>query len=162
MKKTTRVLPLLLAFALLLTACGKTAPVKDNVPVEEIAAEVLEELAARGDLTRMNDSYVNGVMAMDVADYSEYAVYVSAVGTNIDEFGVFKVSADLKSDEAAEQLRAYLQMREDTWMNQYTPEEHPKLEKAEVKVLGNYVMYVILSDAERKAALSAFAGELTD
>lgn len=162
MKKRMRMLPLLLAFALLLTACGKAAAVKDNVPVEEIAAEVLEELSARGDLTRMNDSYVNGIMGMDTANFSEYAIYVSAVGTNIDEFGVFKTSPDLKSDEAAEQIRAYLQMREDTWMNQYTPEEHPKLEKAEVKVLGNYVMYVILSDTERKAALAAFADELTD
>lgn len=161
MKKIIRLTALLLA-VLGLCACGQAKSVKNNVPVEQIVAGILEELSAREDLTPMNDSYVGGVMGMDVSDYSEYAVYISAVGTNIDEFGVFKVSGDLKPEDAAQQLRDYLQMREDTWMNQYTPEERPKLQKAAVKTLGGYVMYAILSEPEQKAAFAAFEGALTD
>jgi hypothetical protein len=38
----------------------------------------------------------------------------------------------------------------------YQPEEKPKLDGAEIKVVGDYVMYVILSDGDRAAAIGAF------
>ena len=36
------------------------------------------------------------------------------------------------------------------------PEERPKLDSAEIKVVGNYVMYAILSDSDKTAAFEAF------
>lgn len=43
-------------------------------------------------------------------------------------------------------------------MDEYLPQEKPKLDSAEVWVEGNYVMYAILGDAEREAAHTAFTG----
>ena len=160
-KLMLRLLPLLLAAVLLLSACGQPR-VKNDVPVSEIAGEVLEKLSAREDLTAMNEAYVTGMMGLEPADYADYAVYVSALGTNIDEFGVFKTAEGFSAQDAAQQLEDYLQMRRDTFMKEYTPEEQPKLEKAQVKTLGNYVIYAILSEAERQAAFREFEDELSD
>jgi len=46
-------------------------------------------------------------------------------------------------------------------MKEYMPEEFPKLESAEVKTAGNYVIYAILSDNDKKAAFDAFNKALT-
>ena len=40
------------------------------------------------------------------------------------------------------------------------PGERPKLDSAEVKIVGNYVMYAILSDSDRTAAFDAFSKAL--
>ena len=45
-------------------------------------------------------------------------------------------------------------------MDEYMPEEKPKLENAEVKTVGNYVMYAILSDDGKKSAFGAFEKSL--
>ena len=44
------------------------------------------------------------------------------------------------------------------WLNEYLPEEKPKLEHAEVWSEGNYVMYAILDDDNREAVYKAFTG----
>ena len=54
----------------------------------------------------------------------------------------------------------YLQLRADSWMDEYMPEEKPKLTAAEVKTSGNYVMYCILSDTDKSAAFGAFESSL--
>ena len=41
-------------------------------------------------------------------------------------------------------------------MVEYMPEEFPKLQNAETKTIGNYVMYAILSDSDKQAVFSAF------
>ena len=48
-------------------------------------------------------------------------------------------------------IEGYLKLRRDTWMKEYMPEEKPKLDKAEVKVYGIYVLYVIADDDVREA-----------
>ena len=149
MKRHFHFVPLLLAVLLLLSACGQPQ-LRDDVPVTELAEAMLLKIAAREDLAEMNEGYIAGMMGLELTDYEEYAVYVSALGTNIDEFGVFKVAEGFSADEAAEKLEDYLQMRRDTFMKEYTPEEQPKLEKAKVFTLGNYAVYAILSESERQ------------
>ena len=80
------------------------------------------------------------------------------MGTNIDEFGIFKAGT---MDAAAlkEMIDGYLKILQDSWMN-YQPEEEPKLKGAEVKTVGDYVMYVFLSDADKATAFKAFEGAL--
>lgn len=146
---------LLLALALLAGCGASAAKLRDDVAVDTLADKALSCLAARADLVRMKDAYVAGVMGIDTAAYADYAVYISAQGTNMDEFGVFRLADPAGAAAAEAQLRAYLQMREDTWMNEYTPEEHPKLQNAQVKVLGSYLVYGILSDSEREAVFAA-------
>ncbi|MBQ1963425.1 MAG: hypothetical protein II369_04835, partial [Clostridia bacterium] len=41
-----------------------------------------------------------------------------------------------------------------TWYDSYIPTETPKLRDAEVKIFGNYVIYVIADKEDRTALLS--------
>jgi hypothetical protein len=46
-------------------------------------------------------------------------------------------------------------------MDEYMPEEKPKLEAAEVKTVGLYVIYAIVSEESRKAVFDTFTDMLT-
>ena len=160
MKKNIRLISLTLAvclMTLLLCACGSSAK---NVPVSDIAAKVDEALAKDGALTDAKENYIKGYLKMDVADYEEYVVKINAYGENIDEYGVFKGKDASQAAEIKSAVEAYLELRLSTWMDEYMPEEKPKLQSAEVKTSGNYVMYCILSDADKTAAFAAFSDSL--
>ena len=158
-----KIISLILAVLLLCSLCGcggAKVEYRDDVAVADLAQNLISSLSGGSEMAAMKDSYIQGVMGMDLSGYSEYAVYVSAIGTNIDEFGIFKLGS-ISAADAEKQIKDYLQMREDTWMKEYTPEEHPKLQNAEIKVCGSYLIYVILDDAERAASLKACEAGLT-
>ena len=152
-----KILSLILAVLLLAALCGcggTKVEYRNDVAVTDLVQNVLACVSSGSDMAAMKESYVQGLMGMDTAGYAEFAVYISALGTNIDEFGIFKLGTASAAD-AQKQIEAYLQMREDTWMKEYIPEEYPKLQNAEIKLCGDYAIYVILSDSERAAALKA-------
>lgn len=153
MKKISKPIALLLAALMLtalLSACGSSAK---NVPVSDVIAAVGEAIG-KTELADPGESYVKGYMKKSAAEIGEYGIRKNVIGTNIDEFGVFKAGT-MKADELKAMAEAYLKVLQDSWMN-YQPEEEPKLRGAEVRVIGDYVMYAILSDADRTAAFGAF------
>ncbi|HHU22737.1 MAG TPA: DUF4358 domain-containing protein [Clostridiales bacterium] len=163
MRSTARYAALLIIFVLvlsLLSACGKS-DVADDVPVEDIVQKVDEALGNDGTLVAVDADYIRGSMRMDVSDYAGYVVKINAFGANIDEYGIFKGADENQTREIAKAVEDYLQMREDTWMVEYMPEEHPKLLAAEHKTLGNYVMYAILWEEEKATAFDAFTAALS-
>ncbi|MGN1003020.1 MAG: DUF4358 domain-containing protein, partial [Oscillospiraceae bacterium] len=91
----------------------------------------------------------------------EYAMLINAYGVNIDEFGIFKAGENMSAADIKAVVDSYLQLRLDSWMDEYMPEEKPKLTSAEVKVVGNYVMYCILSDGDKTTAFAVFEDALT-
>jgi len=165
MKKNTISLVLCTVLILsLLAACagagGSKSAYRDDVPVSEIGAAIDTELESGPDMIELSETYIDGSMKMDVSDFEEYCVKIATKGVSIDEYGVFKGldAKHAKTIEAA--AKDYLKSRIDTWMSEYRPEEYPKLENAEVRVCGNYVMYAILSDSERAAAFDTFEASL--
>ena len=152
-----------------LTACGdKNESSKDNEKTTTSAEEAknieinIEEFAkkyaeSRTDVSfaQMTEDYVKGMLSFDVTKVSEYTVYVDASGTTVDEFGVFKANEG-EGEEVAKLLETYLDMRLDTWMDEYMPEQKPNVENAVVKNMGDYYIYMILSDSERETFISNF------
>lgn len=153
---------------LALTACGgkkESSTSEDTTKATE--AEKAVEIDIKGfasqiaanrtdiSLVEMTEEYVKGVLSFDVTKVSEYSVYVDASGTTVDEFGVFKANEG-EGEEVAKMLETYLAMRLDTWMDEYMPEQKPNVEKAVVKNVGDYYIYMILSDSEREATFKAF------
>ena len=158
MKHVSKAVSLLLAAVMLaglLCACGGSEA--KNVPVTELSSKVCEALGMT-DMTDPGANYVKGYMKHDASELGEYLIQKNVMGTSIDEFGIFKAGS-LSTDELKEMIEGYLQLLLDSWMN-YQPEEKPKLDGAEVKVVGDYVMYAILSDADRDAAFKAFSDAL--
>lgn len=138
----------------LFAACGGGS-YRDDVPVSDLCGKVAEAVIGSDSMTAMDESYLQGAMKMDLSVFSDYAVYINPYGSSIDEFGIFKASGK-DSKAALKEVEDYLQLRRDTWMNEYMPEEKPKLEAAVAKADGLYVMYAILSEESRIGAFSAF------
>lgn len=152
-----KILPLACAVLALglLAACGSSAKVKDDVAAADVSKAVVAALQADS-FAAVSETYVTGVMKMEVASFKGYDVELNSKGENIDMFGVFQGSDEKQTAEIKKACEDYLQMRKDTWMPEYMPEERPKMDAAEVKVVGNYVMFAILSDSDKTAAFGAF------
>ena len=138
-----------------LTACGG-GEVRNDVAVSELSAKINSELESGADLVDAPESYISSSMGFDLSSVSEYVVKINSRGVNIDEYGIFKAEDDSQLQKLQTAVSNYLQFRVDTWMVEYMPEEFPKLQNAETKTIGNYVMYAILSDSDKQAVFSAF------
>lgn len=161
MKKLIAVL-LILAALFSFGACSNDSA-KVEYKTDVAAADVAEKVTATNsgwNFAAMNESYISGAMKIDVSEYADYIVNINALGTNVDEYGIFKAKDEASVAAVKEDAENYLQFRLDTWMEEYMPEEKPKLENAEVKVCGLYVMYAILDDAARADAFTAFENAL--
>jgi len=150
---------LILAAILAFCACGNDSGSKVEYKTDVTAAQLAEQVTAVNDswtFVAMDEDYIAGAMKLDVSGYADYVVNINGFGTNVDEYGIFKAKDEASVAAVKEDAENYLKFRLDTWMEEYMPEEKPKLEKAEVKVCGLYVMYAILDDASRADAFAAF------
>ena len=161
MKKTISIVLIAVMLLALLTACGGDK-VADDVVVSGIEARVDEAIGNDGSLVAMDAGYIQSYMKIDVSQYADYVVKVNSKGVNIDEYGIFK-GADAAQTKAIEQaVEDYFALRQANWMPEYMPEEFPKLEAGLYKVVGNYVIYAILSEDDAEAAFKAFEACLTE
>lgn len=160
--KTTKTVTLFLTLIMILSlfaACGDNSSVKNDVPAEDIASSIAKTLGSDS-FVDAPETYINGSMKMEVSSYADYCVKINSKGINIDEFGIFKGNDSKQAGEIKTAVENYLKMRVETWMPEYMPEEFPKLENAEIKTAGNYVMYAILSDSDKTSAFDAFSKAL--
>lgn len=150
-----RIVSFVIAAALVLClCCGCSKTVKQ--PEMQTVADAVGAVVDISDMMQTPDSYVSGVMLIENTDYASRCTLISSVGTSIDEYGIFLANDEDGTAELEQALEDYLDYREELWMDEYLPDEKPKLDNAEVWCEGNYVMYAILGDAEREAAHSAF------
>ncbi len=129
------------------------------MPVAELTAAVSRAISADPEkMVDPGENYVHGYLKKTADEIGEYAIRKTAVGTSIDEFGIFKAGT---MDAAAlkTMIEGYIKILQDSWMN-YQPEEEPKLKGAEIRTVGDYVMYTILSDADKETAFKAFESAL--
>lgn len=149
-----KLLALILALTLFcaLCACGKTA----EPAFADVSAKVAASVSTDS-MTQVDAGYIKGSLGLEASAYTDACVMITNMGTAIDEYGVFKCADEKSAAEVETAVKAYIQMRIDTWMG-YTPEELPKLENAGVETRGSYVMYAVMSDEAKSAALSAFDG----
>ncbi len=138
----------------ILCACGSGHSAK--TPEMQDVADKVGAAIDISNLSQTPDAYVEDVMKIASDGYVIRNTLISGIGTNIDEYGIFlgKDAEQAASLKAA--LETYLEYRESVWMDEYLPEEKPKLDNAEVWQQGNYVMYVILGDSDRAAVKAAF------
>lgn len=147
---------LFLVLAALLASC--TQSVRNDVYVTDIAAAVESKISMASNLTDMSKDTVEFYLGVDLSSVSEYIVRAPSGSASIDEYGIFKVKG---TDEAGAVsllalVNAYLANRIENWDTRYDQSEKDKVMKAKAEKRGNYVIYVILSDSERDAALSEF------
>ncbi len=155
-------LALLLASLLLLSlvSCGG-GEYKDDVAVVTLSYAAISSLAVQ-EYAPTDGNYLSDFVAVPTY-VEEHHVVFSKEGNDLNEMGFFRVkegyTGEMKNvlkEYLEESLAAYRD-----WYNSYIPEETPKLENAEIKVYGNYVVYAILSEADKEAAFAAVEDVLT-
>jgi hypothetical protein len=151
MKKIYSIAAIMLIICML-CACGTTAKVPDMQTVADAVGAAMDI----SEMSQTPDAYVENVMSISSDSYSIRNTLISHVGTNINEYGIFLATDEDNAKAINEALEAYLDYRESLWMDEYLPDEKPKLDNAEVWQQGNFVMYVILGDEDRAAVKSAF------
>ncbi len=141
---------LILALLIGTLACSPSSDYRDDLGADELAKALTDAL---GDTVYLEDDTDMTADYFALPDsVSDYAVRYAKDTGNINEIGVYHVGngdADALKKLLAEQYLtpAYRANRE--WYDSYIPQETPKLRDAEVRVLGSYVIYTILSPADR-------------
>ena len=141
--------------AMALTACGG-ADYRDDVSVNTIAATIQEKIPVPDGYYGPDSDYLSFYFEGTEGIVTEYVIQFSATSTNINQFGIFHVK-----DGEAESMKAicesYIETMNKRWIAQanYIASEHPKMEGAEVRIFGNYVVYTMLTEADKAVAFSA-------
>ena len=160
MKKS--ILAALLAALLLLPSCKDAEPVyRTDLSAAEISSACTHSLSSAEFLAPADEDYIQYRLMLDDALAENCVVYIQNAGTSLDEFGIAKAPTD---DTAALKaaLEDFLLRRNEEWTGQYMVEEYPKLENAECKVIGRYVVYAILSEEDKAAFFSAAEQMITE
>ena len=85
-----------------------------------------------------------------------YEIRIARASDNINQFGVFKVK-DGSANVMKTICQTYIDIMMERWVSQanYIFDEHPKMENAEVRVFGNYVVYTMLLPSDKTAVFNA-------
>ena len=172
MMKTRIFTAILLCFTLLfsmtaMVACGGDGqseetrdPNKPAATLDSIYAAVSAVVPDADKLTDAQATHLSGFFNGAVPeDFASYKIVMQTMSTSIDQIGIFeaKSAEDVKKIEAM--VDDFFDFYLNLWNDNYLAEEKPKLENAERVTSGNFVMYVILGDDARAAAITAFENE---
>ncbi len=135
-------------------------PNKAPATLDSIYAAVSAVVPGAENMTDAQASYLGGFFNGAASeDFASYKIAVQSMSTSIDEIGIFeaKTAEDVKKIEGM--IDDFFAFYMSLWNDDYLAEEKPKLENAERVTSGNVVMYVILEDDARAAAITAFENE---
>ena len=154
---------LLTAVLLALPSCTKNTPpsYRSDKTAVEVYSAVAEVVSTDAPLAAVDTDYVRYRMMLDTSIMEDYAIYMQNTGSSLDEIGIIKaIGNDTAAVEKA--VQDYLTQRNEEWTGMYLVEEYPKLQDAEYRVFGRYVVYGILSESEKTALFDAVAGALAE
>lgn len=153
---------LLLALPFSFSACAQRN-YSDDASVEDLGNAAIDSLALEQDYVIADEGYLEDFFSLPPY-VLESRILMSSNGNDLNEIGIYHVTEgnanamkSILNNYLVGSLRAY-----EDWYNSYIPQELPKLVNAEVKVFGNYVVYAILSDADRAAAFDAIENALLE
>jgi len=153
MKKS--LIPLLLAVTVLVSCGAKAASYKTDVSVDVLADAVSALLPAAETITAVDDDYITYMMELDLSGVESYTVRRQASGSSIDEYAVIKMPDEASTAAMKTALEAYLVKYIEAWNPCYDADQFPKAETADVRIFGCYVVYAIISEADRTTVYTA-------
>lgn len=155
---------LTLASLTALSACGKDAAYKDDVPAATLlAAAVAAAPTDSGyDISSSDADYYQFYFNSDPA-IDGYAFAFSTASSDINEIGVLHARSEADVAAVKALAEAYLTTQKAfyaSFVNTYNASETEKLDAATVRVFGNYVLFFILSGNDLSNAAKAAEGAL--
>ena len=142
----------LLPILLILSACSSEPKYKNDLTCDEVLKNApLFERSAYG-YDRYDKDYVD--FFFDGISPKDYVILYSQEQNDINEIGVFYASNEEERAEISAKVQEYIsdmQISQRAFIASYAAEELPKLDGAEVRIYGNYVIYSILSQSDMQS-----------
>ena len=158
-----RFLAILLLPMLFLCACGD--PVyADGIACEALTNALPQDLSVEGGWQAVGDEFFRFTFP-EAEGFDDHSVICSVRAEDINELGVFHAKSDADGERLRGLCEAYLrrmQEEERAFIASYAPEELTKLDAAEVRLFGRYVVYTVLSPADREAVFSEIKARLRE
>lgn len=152
----TRSILTLLVCTTLFCGCSR-AQFADDIPCDNIVDTMLSTLDD-GEEYKEFDSAQRTFYFEDSDEADDYCLVYSLDTNDINEIGIFHASDSDSAKDIAEDCREYvedMQQNSRAFIASYAPEELTKLDGAQVRVYGNYVIYAILPPTQAEAAFDA-------
>ena len=145
-----------LFFCLGLYACSRAAEYRNDLDTEDILKGAPHPVRSADDYAEYDEDLVEFLFGEMPASRDHTLLY-STEQSDIDEVGIFRAESEAEALEIYEKTAEYiseLQSTQRAFIASYAPSELPKLDSAEVKRYGNYVVYAILSSDDKDALFS--------
>ena len=140
-----------LLLALTISACGGKTQAVD---VDQLAGELLEQVAFEDELTELDESMVAALYGVENAQ--EQKVYLSG-GATAEEVAVFRFATEEEAQAALAVLEQRLESRRTDFAN-YMPDEAARLENAVLKCSGCCVALCVSAGDTAKEIISSYLG----
>ena len=144
------------------SACAKRAEYRDDVSCTLITNELAKLCPTESGYSNFGADQIK--YFFDDTDIpTDYSMIYSTDAEDINEIGIFHCANEDDAEDMLEIAREYIENMQATQVNfvsSYAPYEIPKLEGAEVRRYGNYIVYVILDTDEKRVAFSTIENEL--
>lgn len=149
--KTMRITALLLAAALLLSACGAGGTAQSAPDMEALYGQ-LEESAALPEMAAVSEKRREAVFGIESADCVQAVTKISGDGVRADEIWLIEAADEAAAGriEALAQTRVEQLARE---LRDYLPEQYAVVRQAKVLRSGRLVALLISPEAETMEAL---------
>lgn len=138
-----------IALCLGLLSCSKQS-YTDDLPCKELCFEVLGELDDHKEYAELGDSHREFYFGSD-EQYDDCYIAYSTDTNDINELGVFHAANGESAEALFKICMSYvsdLSENSRAFIESYAPGELPKLDAADVRRYGNYVVYAVMSDSE--------------
>ena len=151
---------LLLALTLLFSSCAQKS-YKSSLGCKELSNELKKEFSAsEEDFEDYSEEDIRFLFS-SIELYEDFCVSYSTDSVDIREIGVFRASTEQDAKKLYEDATYYiknLQEQKSDFIRSYSPSELEKLNSAEARRYGNYVIFVV-ADADCKSKIFEKAEE---
>lgn len=152
---------ILLALVLLLPSCKKQEYL-DEVSCYDLCEAVIIAEDEIGEYEAYGEDYIEYFFE-NTSLHNDFRIIYSRESDDIDELGIFRTDSTEKTDELLGIVEKHIssyQKDQRSFIASYAPEELSKLDNAEIKVFGNYVVYAIMDEDDKKEAFSVIEEKL--
>ena len=134
----------------------------DALTCKELSTALMREISVPdGEFSQYAEEDINFLFPT-ASLYSDVSIMYSKDATDITELGVLHAENQNNSKQLFEEAKEYiknLQEQKREFIQNYSPEEMKKLNSAEARCFGNYVIFVV-SDVNDKSNIFAKADQL--
>lgn len=152
---------LMLCLTLSFSSCAQKS-YESALSCSELSAELEKEFSlADGDFKKYSDEDINFLFSSEKL-YDDACVSYSADSVDVCELGIFHSSNEEDAKKLFEDVKLYIknsQEQKSDFIRSYAPEELSKLNSAEARKYGNYVIFTV-ADSEQKSKIFEKAEKL--